>query len=92
MLGERRCFGSAFAFPSPGEPTDSSQRLAAIDADIEDALERVRVPAYVVDRQGSSVGRTERRWGSSGMRVASRSRAWLRLRNGVALGRLSIAT
>jgi len=52
MLGERRCFGSALALPSPGEPTDSSQRLAAIDADIEDALERVRVPAYVVDRQG----------------------------------------
>lgn len=27
-------------------------RLQEIDADVEDALERVRVPAYVVDRQG----------------------------------------
>jgi len=39
------------ARPAPWQ-TDSVPNLEEIGADIEDALERVRVPAYVVDRHG----------------------------------------
>jgi PAS domain S-box-containing protein len=38
--------------PTPSGTLGSVPRLLDIGADVEDALERVRVPAYVVDRHG----------------------------------------
>ena len=38
--------------PSPYPHTEGVSRLEHIDADVEDALERVRVPAYMIDRHG----------------------------------------
>jgi len=38
--------------PTATRKTGSMPGLEDIDADVEDALERVRVPAYVVDREG----------------------------------------
>jgi PAS domain S-box-containing protein len=40
------------ALVDAGTQADSVPALENIGADVEDALERVRVPAYVVDRQG----------------------------------------
>src|SRR5262252_10969582 len=43
---------AALTRPASDDDTEGMPELRDIGADVEDALERVRVPAYVVDRQG----------------------------------------